>query len=147
MVFPIMAAVQAGMGLLESKKKAQEARRTNAARAALGEAPTADPGDGGKGGLMGSLGGLMGGMGGGAAAGPPPLGTSPADAKQNLNNAMNASAKPFTGPVPQPAPKLPPPPPALPNPALGSPAGPPTAHPNSFTPEGTQELLDQNLMQ
>lgn len=115
MVFPIMAAVQAGAGLLDAKKKEQQARRTNAARIALGEAPTADPGDGGKSGLMSSLGGLMGGM------GQPKTPEAP------------------KGPLPAPPP-LPPPPPT-PSPT-GPPQGPPMTNPNSFVPQGT---LDKSM--
>jgi len=61
-MFPILAAAQAAMGVIDAKKKEAEARRTNAARAALGEAPTADPGGGTMGALMKGVGDVAGAM-------------------------------------------------------------------------------------
>jgi hypothetical protein len=86
-MFPIMAAVQAGADILGAKKKQQEAQRTNAARAALGEAPTADPG-------AGAMGGLAKGIG-------------------TIADAMKNQPKPEAKPAPAPLPPVPGPKPPM----------------------------------
>jgi hypothetical protein len=86
-MFPIMAAVQAAAGVLCAKKKQQEAQRTNAARAALGEAPNAEPGEGPMGALSKGLGGIQ-------------------DAMKN-QPAAKPAAKPAPGGPPVPGPNMP----------------------------------------
>lgn len=109
-MFPILAAAQAAMGVIDAKKKENEARRTNAARAALGEAPTADPGGGAMGALMKGVGDVAGAMDKqpktpeAPVAGP----KSPMYSADDVYPNTGAGSKPLS--TPPPAPMVGPPP-------------------------------------
>jgi hypothetical protein len=114
-MFPILAAAQAAMGVVDAKKKENEARRTNAARAALGEAPTADPGGGTMGALMNGIGGIAGAMDKQPKAPEKPVAgpKSPMYSAEEAYPNTGAGSKPLSTPPPAVGPAMagPPPPP------------------------------------
>lgn len=124
-MLPILPLIQAGMGVINAKKQANAARKENAARAALGEPPSAQPGEGVGGALMKGLGGVASAM-----------------SQQKPEAEPDGDEGPVDPPPRSAPPKLPAPPPMAPDPMIGSlPAGQATGDPNSFVPGGTQKAL------